>query len=87
MLFFIFWPLPEKLLNCPKKIILPDSGGGAAAPQPPPSSYAYGDSEHPTTVPLWRNCQLMAGSGTLRQRLKRIGTQGNGVPAAPTAGK
>ena len=27
MLFFIFWPLPEKLLDCPKKIILPDSGG------------------------------------------------------------
>ena len=28
MLFFIFhfWPLPEKLLDCPKKIILPDSG-------------------------------------------------------------
>jgi len=29
---FHFWPLPEKLLDCPKKtIILPDSGGGAAA--------------------------------------------------------
>jgi len=27
MLFFIFWSLPEKLLDCPKKIILPDSGG------------------------------------------------------------
>jgi len=25
MLFFIFWPLSEKLLDCPKKIILPDS--------------------------------------------------------------
>ena len=37
MLFFIFWPLPEKLLDCSKKIILPDSGGGLQ----PPSSYAY----------------------------------------------
>ena len=26
MLFFIFWPLPEKLLDRPKKIILPDWG-------------------------------------------------------------
>ena len=36
MLFFIFWPLPEKLLDCPPKIILPNSGG-----LQPPSSYAY----------------------------------------------
>jgi len=27
MLFFIFWPLPEKLLDCPKKIILLNSKG------------------------------------------------------------
>jgi len=27
MLFFDFWPLLEKLLDCTKKIILPDSGG------------------------------------------------------------
>jgi len=32
MLFFIFWPLPEKLLDCPKKIILHDSGGGCSPP-------------------------------------------------------
>ena len=37
MLFFIFWPLLEKLLDCPKKIIVPDSGRRAAAA----SSYAY----------------------------------------------
>ena len=32
ILFLIFWPLPEKLLDCPKNIILPDSGGAAAPP-------------------------------------------------------
>jgi len=32
--FLIFWPLAEKLLDCPKKIILPDSEG-----------YAYGLSD------------------------------------------
>jgi len=42
MLFFIFWPLPEKkLLDRPKKIILPDSGG--AADPSLPSSCAYDD--------------------------------------------
>ena len=42
MLFFIFWPLPEKkIARSPEKIILPDSGG-AAAPSLP-SSYAYDD--------------------------------------------
>ena len=39
MLFCIFWPLPEKLFDCPKKIILPDSGG-CSPPSPSPSSYA-----------------------------------------------
>jgi len=33
MLFFIFWPLPEKLLDCPKKYFA--RLWGAAAPQPP----------------------------------------------------
>jgi len=37
--FFIFWPLPEKLLDCPKKNYFARLWG-AAAPQPP-SSYAY----------------------------------------------
>jgi len=41
MLFFIFWPLPEKLLDCPKKIILSDDSGGLQCP--PPSSYAYSE--------------------------------------------
>ena len=27
MLFFIFWPLPKKLLDCPKKIFCPTLGG------------------------------------------------------------
>ena len=39
MLFFIFWPLPEKLLDCPKKYYFARLWG-AAAPQPL-SSYAY----------------------------------------------
>jgi len=34
MLFFIFWPLPEKLLDCPKKNYFAGLWG-AAAPQPP----------------------------------------------------
>ena len=35
MLFFIFWPLLEKLLDCSKKIILPDSGGVQLSQLPP----------------------------------------------------
>jgi len=36
---FQFWPLPEKLLDCPKKkqLFCPTLGGGCS----PPSSYAY----------------------------------------------
>ena len=34
MIFFIFWPLPEKLFDCPKNIILPDSGGGGGCSPP-----------------------------------------------------
>ena len=33
MLFFIFWPLPEKLFDCPKKIFCPTLGG--CSPPPP----------------------------------------------------
>ena len=37
MLFFIFWPLPEKLLDCPKNNYFARLWG--CSPQPP-SSYA-----------------------------------------------
>ena len=37
---FVKYVLPEKLLDCPKKIILPDFGGLQPLP-PVPSSYAY----------------------------------------------
>ena len=40
MLFFIFWPLPEKLFDCPKKNYFARLWGAAVPPQPL-SSYAY----------------------------------------------
>jgi len=33
--FSFFWPLPEKLLDCPKKLFCPTLGGAV------PNSYAY----------------------------------------------
>jgi len=32
MLFFIFWPLPDKLLDCPKKLFCPTLGEGELQP-------------------------------------------------------
>jgi len=35
---FVKYILPEKLLDCPKKIILPDSGGGCNPPAHTPEN-------------------------------------------------
>jgi len=48
MLFFIFWPLPEKLLDCQKKNYFARLWGGLQ----PPSSYAY---VLMTLLTPWRN--------------------------------
>jgi len=35
MLFLIFWPLPDKLLDCPKKLFCPTLGGEELQPPSP----------------------------------------------------
>jgi len=55
MLFFIFWPLPEKLLDCPKKKLFCPTLGGCSPPSPP--AHTPMPPMVQTTEEAYKNCQ------------------------------
>ena len=68
MLFFIFWPLPEKIARLSEKKYFARLSGAAAPPRPP-SSYAY--ARNMTSIDKSRRTSSRSSSLYVTERMLR----------------